>query len=84
MWVHIHVPHGRGGESVRVDHPAAALFRIGVSTIRHMQPAAWIMELGEVPDEHSADHIQQEITHGINTQDRQPYVIQALELESIG
>ena len=71
-------PWSRRGKRTGFGHPAAELFRIGVSTIRHMQPAAWIMELGEVPDEHAVDHIQHEITQGINMQDRQPYVVQAL------
>ena len=71
-------PWFRQGKRTRCDHPSAALFRTGVSTIRHMQPATWIMELGEVPHERAAERIQQEIITGINRQDKQPYVVHML------
>ena len=51
MWGRIRAHHGReGGTRAGWDHPSVDTFRIGVETIAYIQPAVWITELGELPE----------------------------------
>jgi len=43
-------PWSRRGTRAGWDHPSVDTFRIGVETIAYIQPAVWIIELGELPD----------------------------------
>ena len=42
-------PWSRRGTRAGWDHPSVDAFRIGVETTAYIQPAVWIIELGELP-----------------------------------
>ena len=51
MWGRSRAHHGRErGTRAGWGHPSVDTFRIGVETIAYIQPAVWIIELGELPE----------------------------------
>ena len=68
-------PWSRRGLRTGWDHPSVEPFRIGLRTICHMQPAVWIIELGELPDTAALDEILSDITKILEENGRK-YVIQ--------
>ena len=50
-------PWSRRGTRAGWDHPSVDTFRIGVETIAYIQPAVWIIELGELPDDGATDEV---------------------------
>ena len=50
-------PWSRRGTRAGWDHPSVDAFRIGVETIAYTQPAVWIIELGELPENAAIDEV---------------------------
>ena len=50
-------PWSRRGTRAGWDHPSVDTFRIGVETIAYIQPAVWIIELGELPENEAIDEV---------------------------
>ena len=50
-------PWSRRGARTGWDHPSVEPFRIGLQTICYIQPALFIIELGELPENASCDEI---------------------------
>ena len=65
MWGRIRAHHGRErGTRAGWDHPSVDAFRIGVETSAAIQPAVWIIELGEIPDNAAIDEAIAAIREG--------------------
>ena len=50
-------------------------FRIGVQTLSYIQPAVWIIEFGELPENASSDEVISAIQEVLD-QDGREYIIQ--------
>ena len=57
-------PWSRRGTRAGWDHPSVDAFRIGVETIAYTQPAVWINELGELPENAAIDEVTAAIETG--------------------
>ena len=68
-------PWSRRGSRTGWDHPSVQPMRIGLQTIGYIQPAIWIVELGELPETQSLDEILTCIRHAL---DRSVYLIQVV------
>ena len=68
-------PWSRRGSRTGWDHPSVEAFRIGLNTLSYIQPAVWIIELGELPENAALDEIMSGIQE-VLIQDRREYTIQ--------
>ena len=61
-------PWSRRGPLTSWNHESVLAFRIGVETIAYTQPAAWLIEVGELPKDSAVDEIvtkiQEALHHG--------------------
>ena len=70
-------PWSRRGPRTGWDHPSVEPFRIGIQSLSYMQPAVWIIEMGELPENASLDDILSEI-QSMLSQDNRQYIIQVV------
>ena len=70
-------PWSRRGPRTGWDHPSVEAFRIGIQSLSYMQPAVWIIEMGELPENASLDDILSEI-QSMLSQDNRQYIIQVV------
>ena len=71
-------PWSRRGKRTGFDHPAVEAFRIGIETIAFLQPAVWIIELGELPEQTAVDQVTMEIQERLGTAGVVAYTMQPL------
>ena len=70
-------PWSRRGPRNGWDHPSVEPMCIGLQTISYIQPAVWIIELGELPEHAALDEIVSGIQHKLAADGRQ-YTIQTV------
>ena len=70
-------PWSRRGLRTGWNHPSVEPFRIGLQTICHIQPAVWMIELGEIPDMTALDEILSDIQKMLEAEGRK-YIIQVV------
>ena len=68
-------PWSRRGSRTGWDHPSVEPMRIGLQTMSYMQPAVWVIELGELPENAALDEILSGIQQKLETDGRR-YIIQ--------
>ena len=68
-------PWSRRGPRTGWEHPSVEPFRIGVQTLSYIQPAVWIIEFGELPENASSDEVISAIQEVLD-QDGREYIIQ--------
>ena len=68
-------PWSRRGPRTGWEHPSVEPFRIGVQTLSYIQPAVWIIEFGELPENASSDEVTSAIQEVLD-QDGREYIIQ--------
>ena len=66
------------GKRTGFDHPAVEAFRIGIETIAFLQPAVWIIELGELPEQTAVDQVTMEIQERLGAASSVAYTMQTL------
>ncbi len=71
-------PWSRRGTRTGFDHPMADAFHIGVQTINYMQPAVFIIELGELPEKTAVEQVCKEILKRLQVSGAAPYTLQPL------
>ena len=68
-------PWSRRGARTGWDHPAVQAMHIGLQTLSYIQPAVWIVEVGELHEHASLDEVGSSINDVLMTNGR-AYVIQ--------
>ena len=70
-------PWSRRGSRTGWDHPSVEPMRIGIQTLSYIQPAVWVIELGELPENAALDEILSGIQHKLGSEGRH-YTIQTV------
>ena len=71
-------PWSRRGLRTGWNHPSVEPFRIGLQTICHIQPAVWMIELGELPDTATLDEALSDIQKMLEEKGRK-YITQVVK-----
>ena len=68
-------PWSRRGPRTGWSHPSVEAMRIGLQTLSYIQPAVWIIELGELPQSASKHEVVSDIRQVLESKGRR-YIIQ--------